>query len=257
MKTWIVVPCYNEGTRLNQSDIAALLTAPDVNAILVDDGSNDNTWDRIEEIRAKHGGRAEALRLPHNLGKAESVRRGMNHAVALGAEITGYTDADFATRPAEMLRLVREIETDDATLVLLGSRWLRLGADIQRSAFRHYTGRVFATFASMILRMPVYDTQCGAKLFRVTKTFLAAIDEPFISRWAFDVELIGRLREGTKGAPGYGLEAFVEMPLRTWIDVRGSKIGLFGMVRATLDLLAIARELARLRHSPAHAPRKT
>jgi len=244
---WIVIPCYNEAGRLEDADITALLSAPSVNVVLVDDGSTDTTLARCETFKSNHGNRVEILSMPENVGKAEAVRRGMKHAVSLGADITGYTDADFATRPAEMLRLVREIETDEATQVLLGSRWLHMGANIQRSAFRHYTGRVFATFASLILRMPVYDTQCGAKLFRVTETLTAAIADPFLSRWAFDVELIGRLREGVHDAPGYELSAFVEMPLSTWIDVRGSKIGVFAMIGATMDLLAIARELARLR----------
>lgn len=249
MKVRIVVPCFNEGGRLDDANFGALFADPDVGVVCVDDGSTDDTWSRLEAIAARHPGRVELLRMPGNVGKGESVRRGMRHAAELGAAISGFTDADFSTPSVEMLRLVKEIQKNDTTKALFGSRWLHLGTDIRRSALRHYTGRVFATFASMVLEMPVYDTQCGAKLFRVTETLIAALDEPFLSRWAFDVELIGRLREGSKDAPGYALEAFVEVPLQIWADVRGSKIGLPDMIGATLDLIPIYRELRRLRHA--------
>jgi hypothetical protein len=67
-----------------------------------------------------------------------------------------------------------------------------LGRDIRRSAFRHYAGRLFATFASLQLRLPVYDTQCGAKIFRATPEVVALFGRPFRLRWCFDVEVLSR-----------------------------------------------------------------
>lgn len=246
MKTWIIIPCYNEAGRLDTSQIEALLASPDVNLVLVNDGSTDDTRALLESIREAHPGRVELLRMIRNMGKAEAVRRGMAHAIGMDADLTGYLDADFATPANEMLRLVEIAVTSPDCKALLGSRWLHLGAHIERSAIRHYTGRAFATLASMILKMPVYDTQCGAKLFRVTDTLVAAIGEPFFSRWAFDVELIGRLRAGVAPAQGYENGAFEEVSLNTWIDVQGSKIGPVDMIRATLELFVIASQLHRL-----------
>ena len=93
-----------------------------------------------------------------------------------------------------MARLVDTLADDEHLQVVIGSRVGLLGHDIDRSLRRHYLGRIFATVSSAVLDLPVYDTQCGAKAFRVTPALRAALADPFTSRWAFDVELLGRLR---------------------------------------------------------------
>ena len=71
--------------------------------------------------------------------------------------------------------------------------------------------------------MPVYDTQCGAKLFRVTPSLNQAFDKPFSSRWVFDVELIDRfLRLSQEEEKAPRREQIVEVPLQKWTDIAGS-----------------------------------
>jgi glycosyltransferase involved in cell wall biosynthesis len=245
-KAVIVVPCYNEERRLDGPGFRDFLDAPDVSLLFVDDGSTDRTAQVLEELGATLAGRAAVLRLGQNGGKAEAVRRGMLRALAEGAAVTGYLDADLATPPGEMVRLL-ELLRSGSHDVALAARVRLLGTDIVRKPLRHYLGRVFATCASLCLGIPVYDTQCGAKLFRRTEALEAALAEPFTSRWAFDVELIGRLLTGTTRVPGLPLERIVEMPVRRWHDVGGSKVHLKDFPRMGLDLLRIHRALSRRR----------
>jgi hypothetical protein len=102
---------------------------------------------------------------------------------------------------------------------------------------RHYLGRVFATAASLVLNLGVYDTQCGAKLFRCTPALEAALAAPFASRWAFDVELLSRLTHGPVALPARRIH---EEPLRTWCDISRSKLGVLPMLGAGVDLARIA-----------------
>ena len=243
----LVVPCFNEEARLDRDRVLGFTAARGIRVLLVDDGSRDGTRSLLKELARYSGGKISFLGLDKNQGKGEAVRQGMLAALAEGAPLVGYGDADFSTPPGELVRLLREIEKRPDVQALLGSRVLLVGTHIQRRFTRHLLGRVFATFASTILEMPFYDTQCGAKWFRDNPTLRAALERPFLSRWAFDVELLGRLRLGAPGVPGLPDKAFLELPLQTWVHVADSKLRVLGMAGTLADLARIRLELGRLK----------
>lgn len=240
----VVIPCFNEAGRLAPAHVLALAAAPALTITLVDDGSTDDTWAVLDSIAARGGGRVRAVRLQSNVGKGEAVRAGLLDALGQGAAVVGYLDADFSAPPREMLRILAALD-DPGVDVALGSRVQLLGRKIERRAVRHYLGRVFATASSMVLQAPVYDTQCGAKAFRTTDALRAALAAAFTSRWAFDVELLGRLVRGGPGIPRVPLERFVEVPLEEWREMQGSRMSSTAMMGAALDLLRIARASRR------------
>ncbi len=240
----VVIPCFNEAQRLAPAAVARLLDEPRIDAVLVDDGSSDGTAALLASLAEGSGGRITALSMPSNVGKAEAVRTGLRHALAAidagtaKDDLVGYLDADFATPPGEVSRLLDDLLHSGAK-VAMGSRVARLGAQVKRNQARHYFGRLFATTASMVLDVGIYDTQCGAKIFRDTPVLRAALEQPFRSRWVFDVELIGRLLTGTQDAAPLRAEDLRELPLEAWEDVRGSKLGVKGALRGGFDLLRL------------------
>ena len=124
--------------------------------------------------------------------------------------------------------------------VIIGSRVKLLGRRIERRPTRHYVGRVFATVVSTMLNLAVYDTQCGAKLFRASPSMYAAFREPFTSRWIFDVELLARLIQSRRGKDlPQAKDMIYEFPLTEWRDVPGSKLVYGDFVRAAGDLWKI------------------
>ena len=245
----VVVPCYNEADRLDAAPLLAYVDGhADAAFLLVNDGSTDATAEVLERVAAQRPGRIRALQLSPNRGKAEAVREGLRDALAAGAEIVGFLDADLSTPPGQLDDL-RAALARPGVEVALGARIGMLGYDIDRSAVRHYLGRVFATAASLILRARVYDTQCGAKLFRAGPALADALSAPFLSRWAFDVEFLGRLLIGSPAVPPLPLKAIVEVPLPVWHDVKGSKLGLGGMARTLRDLALVANDMAARRRA--------
>jgi dolichyl-phosphate beta-glucosyltransferase len=238
----VVVPCFNEERRLREDDFLAL-AGSGLRLLFVDDGSTDRTRDRLRALAGRGDGTIDLLALETNRGKGEAVRLGLLRALEGGPDTVGYVDADLSTPTEEILRLRAELD-ERRVAVVMGSRVRLLGTRIDRHAGRHYLGRVFATAASLILRLPVYDTQCGAKFFRASETLRQALDRPFRSRWAFDVELIGRLLHGR---PPVAASDFLEVPLQRWTDVSGSRLRPVGMLSAAVDLLAVAADLRRMR----------
>ena len=241
----VVVPCFNEARRLDRAQLDALATAAHARVLAVDDGSTDGTPALLGALASDAPDRYRVLSLAANRGKGEAVRRGLLDAIGEGADLVAYCDADFAAPPVEVARLIATLRGDPGVDAVLGSRVALMGADIHRSPLRHYTGRLFATAGSLVLGVPVYDTQCGAKAFRVTDRLRRALASPFASRWAFDVELLGRLlRFAGPGEPGGA--GFVEVPLRQWREPGGSKLTAGAGLRATLDLVRIRRALRRV-----------
>lgn len=218
----LIIPCYNEATRLPADAFMAYLRrTPFVNVCFVNDGSRDDTRAVLEGLRQQLPGQIEVLHLAQNQGKAGAVRAGMLHCADQPADYLGFLDADLAT-PLDAVGDLQAALDDKPTLdLVMGSRIKFLGADIRRDPFRHYVGRVIATVISNILKLPVYDTQCGAKLFR-RGAVPALFQEPFISPWLFDVELLARLirQHGRADVPHH----VAEVPLKQWIEQSDSRI---------------------------------
>lgn len=233
----VVIPCFNEQARLDTRMLGeAIATRKDWSFVLVDDGSADATPELLDGFRDLDPRRVGVLRLRRNRGKGEAVRHGMLVALDSGAEVVAYTDADFSTPFEELQRLIDRLAVEPKLDVVMGSRFRHLGADVRRSELRHLTGRFYATVASIVLDVGVYDTQCGAKAFRGTPQLVAALAWPFDERWTFDVELLSRL---TRGAGPDAWRSVVEEPLKVWHARGGSKVRIADGARAFAELLRI------------------
>jgi dolichyl-phosphate beta-glucosyltransferase len=242
----LVVPCYNEAVRLDPDAFVQFLAShPGVRLMLVDDGSADQTANVLERIRAAAPDAVTIVRLSVNQGKGEAVRAGMVAAIAESPAAVGFIDADLSTPLTAIDDFLAVLRLRPNVEFLLGSRVLLMGRDVKRKASRHYLGRVFATAASHALDLPVYDTQCGAKVLRLNAATRTLFAQPFRSRWVFDVELIARYL-ALPVAPGEPARAdrLYELVLPVWHDRAGSKLRWYDFLHAMVDLGYIWRNRA-------------
>lgn len=233
-KVLLIIPCFNEENRLPVQEFLKFVQRGH-HLLFADDGSMDGTYALCERV-FRNQKNIRLYKAPFNQGKAEVIRAAIGELNKVGiphdVEWVGYWDADLAT-PLDEVEYLLEFQRvfSAKSLAIIGARVLRLGGLIRRSALRHYLGRGFATVASVLLGLTCYDSQCGAKIFH--KSMLAkAFAEPFISKWIFDVEILLRV----------GQEKVIEVPLRKWQDVPGSKVKIGReLVRVLGDLFKIRR----------------
>ena len=168
-KFCIVVPCFNEADRINLSEFRRLSLEGNTDLVFVNDGSSDETYELLSDF-CETMSSCHLIHLNENVGKAEAVRRGFLFSVSKEYSFTGYADADLATPVNELIKMIKFCNNESYS-VITGLRLKRLGAKVDRKKTRHYLGRIFATFASIVLKLEIYDTQCGAKLFRINEVF--------------------------------------------------------------------------------------
>ncbi len=227
----VVLPAFNEEDRLGsaldelfgylrrrggparEGSVGADALPPTVRVLVVDDGSTDGT---VALVRARPefssppaGVRLDLLEVSHG-GKGAAVRSGM---LAADSDVVVFADADMATPPDQLPKLVAALADHD---VALGSRIQPDGRDMRRTqpGYRRLLGRVFHAGASIWVVGPVKDTQCGFKGFT-----LAATQDLFkhqkVTSIVFDVELIHLARRR-----GYRIAI---VPIQ-WSDKRGSRM---------------------------------
>ncbi|WP_372794478.1 glycosyltransferase [Lutibacter sp.] len=241
----IVIPCYNEEKRLDKNRMFNFLNLEqDVLLCFVNDGSSDNTIGVLDEIKNKYPNNVEAISTQKNVGKAEAVRTGILHCnTHFKHQKIAYLDADLATTLEECFEISKVVK--DETIFAFGSRIQKIDNHIERKMFRFLVGRIIATFISNQLKLNVYDTQCGCKIFK-SELSEKIFTEKFISKWLFDVELFHRIIKI------YGEEKMCkiakEIPLKSWIDYDDSKVKMTYFFKLWLDLYRIKKHYNQLKN---------
>ncbi|HEY6843032.1 MAG TPA: glycosyltransferase [Thermoanaerobaculia bacterium] len=230
----LVIPCYNEEKRLNTVAFREFRLPHDaLEFLFVNDGSTDQTLQVVQSLPGR------VLNLEKNSGKAEAVRRGFLEAMNGKPDLIGFWDADLATPFAELAGFLNVLANRPEIQMVFGARVRLLGREISRHPSRHYIGRIGATLISSSLGLAVYDTQCGAKVFRTSDTLRDVFSTPFLSRWIFDVEIIARFVQ--RWGRDRVARALYEYPVMQWHDVKGSKVKSRDFLRALGDLWKIRR----------------
>lgn len=175
----------------------------------------NNTKDRTEEIVKKYNKKNNQIKYLNfkQGGKGFAITEGFKDALKRNNSLIGFVDADLATTPEAFHYLIKNMSNNcDGAIA---SRYIK-GSIVKPKPTiqRIITSRIFNFFIRTLLFMPYRDTQCGAKIFK-RKAIERTLPSLSMSKWAFDVDLIYRLRR-----LGYKIKEF----RTTWSDMKYSKI---------------------------------
>jgi len=238
MKTGIIIPCYNEETRLNVSAFLNFIRKEnEYHLCFVNDGSKDNTISVLKEIQSSNPAKVSVIDMKKNSGKAAAVRAGARYLHSRGdIKHIGFIDADLSTDFKDFDGLLKTLKTNKKLSMVFGSRAKDASEGIQKDGFRALFSKIIKMLVFFILRLPIEDTQCGAKVFRA-ELVPVLFDKNFFSRWLFDVEMFLRMKKH------YGkvmiLNKIHEQPLQRWIHMEDSKLGIKDSLEIPYRLLSI------------------
>lgn len=152
--TLLIIPAYNEAECLPGLLAEVSAACPDLDVLVIDDGSSDET----AGVAQAH--QAHVLKFTHNLGVGGAVQAGFAYAWHHGYHQVVRIDADGQHPPAIIGRLIERLDQQDADLVL-ASRFLESGQGYTSSGIRQAGIRGLAWFLSAICRQTVTDPTSG------------------------------------------------------------------------------------------------
>ncbi|HQT99655.1 MAG TPA: glycosyltransferase [Acidimicrobiales bacterium] len=230
--TSFVIPAYNEGARLEEgfarfAPTLEQLGHDDVEIIIVDDGSSDDTLRQAQRVYG-HLAHLRVVKHDTNLGKGAALRLGI--ALANGVNVIT-ADADMAIHPYHATAIIDALARVD---LAPGTRAID-GHIRYDQRLRTWAGALFNRLARHYTGTYLRDTQCGFKGFRLASARLLALLS-LVEGFAFDLEVL-YLADC--------LALSVEPQLVTWDDVRGSSVS---VGRDSWQMLKDMRALSSTRY---------
>ena len=159
MKLSIVIPAYNEKESipelLERIREAVQTITDDYEIIIVDDGSNDGTFDTLKRLKTTYP-QLKAVRFRRNYGKSAALAEGFDRATG---DIVITMDADLQDDPAEIPNLIKKLEAGYD----LVSGWKKRRHD---PLSKTIPSRIFNFVTAKLTGIPLHDFNCGLKAYR-------------------------------------------------------------------------------------------
>lgn len=185
LKSLVVTPTYNEAENIPWLIPAVLGQAPNLDVLIVDDGSPDGTAELVRGMM-KSDARIHLLERKAKMGLGSAYVAGFRFAIQHSYECVFEMDADFSHSPDEIPNFLKQIEKYD---LVVGSRYTNgvrvLNWPIRRLMLS-YTANVYTR---IVTGMPLRDATGGFKCYR--RRVLEAIDLDDIKSngYAFQIEM--------------------------------------------------------------------
>ena len=188
MKTFIVIPTYNEAENLPLMAEALFgLGLEDLNLLVVDDNSPDGTGDIAESLIETYQGRLHVLHREGKKGLGTAYLEGFEICLQQGAEAVVQMDADFSHNPQKVLSLLAELDLYD---LALGSRYVEGGKlDEGWAAWRKSLSSFGNFYARVILGMPILDVTGGFRAWKRETLLGIPLKRVKSQGYAFQVEM--------------------------------------------------------------------
>ncbi|MDD5156289.1 MAG: glycosyltransferase [Candidatus Omnitrophica bacterium] len=228
-KISVVMPAYNESSHIVASVEETIKTFQnfgcDWELLVMDDGSNDDTYDRLSVLSAKYPRHLILKKNSVNLGKGRALKKALRY---ISGDYTVFLDADMDLHPIQVQTLFDIMRLDGADIVI-GSK-LHPNSIVNYSFQRRVISLVYYWLVRILFNLPCHDTQTGLKLFK-TEVLRKVFPRILVKQFAFDLEVLVNAHH-----LGYKI---AEAPIVLNPQRRYGRMGFRVIVKTGWDTLAI------------------
>jgi dolichol-phosphate mannosyltransferase len=188
VRVLVVLPTYNELANIDPVCRAVLAAAPQVDILVVDDGSPDGTADAAQRLAGELG-RIEVLRRDHKQGLGQAYLAGFAWGLERGYDALIEMDADLSHDPATLPVLIAALDRAD---LVIGSRYIPGGSIPQWSVHRRLLSRAGNRYSSLMLGVPLHDMTSGFRAFQADLLRRLPLDHTHANGYGFQIEMAYR-----------------------------------------------------------------
>ena len=191
----MVVPTYNEAENLALIVGRVRTAQPELDLLVVDDGSPDGTG-RIADELAAADPHVKVVHRTKKSGLGAAYRAGFRVALDAGYDVIGEMDADGSHQPEQLHRLLEALRSAD---LVIGSRWVPGGSIVNWPKSREALSRGGNIYVRLLLGIDVHDATAGFRLFRRATLEKIDIDSVHSTGYVFQTDMAYRtLQAGLK-----------------------------------------------------------
>lgn len=184
-RSLVIIPTYDEAENIREIVPAALIQDETIEVLVVDDASPDGTGAIVAEM-GKINPRIHLLSRKGKLGLGSAYVAGFKYALEKGYDYIFEMDADFSHDPADLKRMLVEIESND---LVIGSRYVE-GINVVNWPLRRLFLSFFASkYVRWITLMPLHDPTGGFKCFRKVVLETVNLDGIISDGYSFQIEM--------------------------------------------------------------------
>lgn len=187
MKTFVMIPTYNEADNLRKLIPAIFKTVPEANLLVVDDKSPDGTAKVVKSMQKKYPKKISLIVRKDERGRGSAGIDGFKAALKKGADVVVEMDADFSHHPKYLPSMINALSDAD---VVVGSRFVKGGKD-ERGLIRTLITIMGAMYIRFVLGIKLKDPTSGYRMFK--KNALLEIDMDnliSVKTWAVVQEML-------------------------------------------------------------------
>jgi glycosyltransferase involved in cell wall biosynthesis len=228
----LIIPAFNEVHRTNFHDLYQYLTKYGLGVIFVNDGSTDQTLDKIELIVRKLSitfpkNVYKVISLASNKGKSHALHAGLKYSQVLNFQYALTIDIDTPFSVADGLKALK-FANEKKMVLVIGARVMLSGVNVNRDAKRQWISRLISTLTSGLHSIRVYDPQSPCKVYDLI-ALNGILNLKFKTRWFHDIEMFIQ-------HPKFFMDRTFEFTLEQWKDVADSALGLGSIKVVIRDL---------------------